>query len=148
MLIAGVILQSDDTTGYIIPLGIQMDAKNIATDTTTGMQIATAITQKLGFFGATPVVKPSAYTQTYSTADKTVASQTAGALTNNTGGVVSTTLAAITAGTTYAQADLTAIKNALASLADQVNKLRNDHLDTTQALNGIIDDLQALGLVG
>lgn len=39
------------------------------------------------------------------------------ALTDSTGGTASNTLAAITAGASYAQADLTAIKNALASLA-------------------------------
>jgi hypothetical protein len=32
-------------------------AANIASDTTTGMQIGTAATQKIGFFGATPVVQ-------------------------------------------------------------------------------------------
>lgn len=41
-------------------------------------------------------------------------------LTDSTGGTASGTLAAITAGASYAQADLTAIKNALASLAAQV----------------------------
>lgn len=39
------------------------------------------------------------------------------ALTDSTGGTPSTTLAAITAGASYAQADLVAIKNAIASLA-------------------------------
>lgn len=42
-------------------------------------------------------------------------------LVNSTGGVVSGTLAAITAGGTYAQADLTAIKNGMASLASVLN---------------------------
>lgn len=35
------------------------DGNNIITGTTTGMQIATGSTQKLGFYGTTPVVKPS-----------------------------------------------------------------------------------------
>lgn len=39
------------------------------------------------------------------------------ALTDSTGGTASNTLAAITAGGSYAQADMTAVKNALASLA-------------------------------
>lgn len=42
------------------------------------------------------------------------------ALTDSTGGTASNTLAAITAGASYAQADLTAIKNALASLAAKI----------------------------
>lgn len=47
------------------------------------------------------------------------------ALTDNTGGTVSTTLAAIAATATYAQADMVAAKNAIASLAAIVNKLIN-----------------------
>lgn len=39
---------------------LTLSANNIATDTTTGMKIATATTQKLGFFNATPVVQPAA----------------------------------------------------------------------------------------
>lgn len=40
------------------------DAKNIILGTTTGTKIGTATTQKLGFFGKTPVVQPAAYTPT------------------------------------------------------------------------------------
>lgn len=36
------------------------DGKNISLGTTTGTQIGTGTTQKIGFYGATPVVKPSA----------------------------------------------------------------------------------------
>jgi hypothetical protein len=45
------------------------------------------------------------------------------AITDSTGGTPSTTLAAITAGASYAQADMVAVKNALASLAAQYNAL-------------------------
>lgn len=105
------------------------------------------VSGNVGFFSVTPAARPAAYTQTYSTADRTIAARTAAAITNNTGGTVSTTFAAITAGAAYAQADMTAVKNALASIADQFNKLRNDHLDTTQGLNSVIDDGQTLGLL-
>lgn len=44
-------------------------------------------------------------------------------LTDSTGGTGSATLAAITAGASYAQADMVAVKNAIASLAAQVNDL-------------------------
>jgi hypothetical protein len=129
--------------------GITMgDAKDIALNTTTGTKLGTSTSQKLGFFNATPIVQRSAWTQTFATADKTHAARTSAAITNNTGGAVSTTLAAITAGAAYAQGDMTATKNALASLADQVGKVRADLDDTAQALNALIDDLQALGLVG
>jgi hypothetical protein len=45
-------------------------------------------------------------------------------VTDNTGGTASTTLASIAAGAAYSQADATAIKNALASLALAVNSLQ------------------------
>lgn len=45
------------------------------------------------------------------------------ALTDNSGGTASSTLASITAGAAYAQADMTAVKNAIASLAYRMNKL-------------------------
>jgi len=38
------------------------DAKNIIFNTTTGTKIATATTQKIGFWNATPIVQPSAVT--------------------------------------------------------------------------------------
>jgi hypothetical protein len=38
---------------------INLPGQNIATDTTTGMKLWTSAAQKGGFFGATPVVRPS-----------------------------------------------------------------------------------------
>lgn len=73
---------------------IYAEAANITLDTTTGTKIGTGTTEKLGFFDATPVVQRTAYTQTYSTADKTVASPTAETLTDSTTGTASNTLAA------------------------------------------------------
>jgi hypothetical protein len=54
------------------------------------------------------------------------------ALTDSTGGTVSQTLAAITAGAAYAQADAVATKNALASLAAEVNALRTSLVNSGQ----------------
>jgi hypothetical protein len=96
----------------------------------------------IGFLGAAAVARPSAYTQTYSTADKTLGSLTAATLTDNTGGTANTTLAAVEA--TYTQAT---IRNNFADLAAMVNKNTADHLDLAQLVNALIDDLQALGLV-
>jgi hypothetical protein len=96
------------------------DAANIVLGTTTGSKIGTAVTQKLGFWNVTPVVQPAAAAQA------AAAAQTQDALTDSTGGSASTTLAAITAGAAYAQADLTAIKNAIASLAAQLAKIKTD----------------------
>lgn len=53
-----------------------------------------------------------------------VAAQTApAALTDSSGGAASGTLAAVAAGASYAQADIVALKNAVASLNAQVNSL-------------------------
>ena len=110
-------------------------------------------TNKLAFFGATAIVKPTAYTQTYDIADKIHANPTGVAITDNSGGIASQTIAAIyggsagTAVTTNEPCE-TATKDAIASLADEVNKLIADVADVKQLVNSVIDDLQALGLVG
>lgn len=98
------------------------------------------------WFGVAAVGRAAAITQTYSTASRTHANPTGVVMTNNSGGAISTTIAAITAGTTYAQADLTAIKNAIASLADQHAKVVADLANAKQLINALTDDLQAYGL--
>jgi hypothetical protein len=83
----------------------------------------------------------SAYTQTYSTADKTHANPTASTLTVSDGaGTNDNTIGAITA-------DASVIA-AVQELADEINKLVADVADTKQLCNSIIDDLQAAGIVG
>ncbi len=98
---------------------------------------------KLGFWGATPVARPAAYTQTYSTPDKTLAAQTASALsgitTSSTGSVL------IEPAASYTQSNH---QQNYRRLQDQFNNLRNDHLDLAQVVNSLIDDFQALGLIG
>lgn len=108
------------------------DAINLAVGTGTGTKIGTATSQKLGFFNATPVAQPSAYTQTYATADKTHA--------NFTSADLATTAATQTTPwgfASQAQAD---------DIATQFNLLRADVADLKQLANSIIDDLQSLGL--
>lgn len=124
-----------------------LTAYYITTERTCLSWKANSTVPMIGFLGTAPIAKPTAYTQTYATASRTMPAQTAAALTNNTGGTITTTLAAITAGAAYSQADMTAVKNALASLADQFNKLRTDHLGTTQVSNSLVDDGQAYGLL-
>jgi len=86
----------------------------------------------VGFYGVTPAARPSAYTQTYSTADKTHA--------NVTSAAVVTTAATNVAPYGYAQAQADAIPVA-------INATQADLLDLKQLLNSVIDDLQALGLL-
>lgn len=118
------------------------DGKNIVLNTTTGTKIGTSASQKLGFFNVTPVVQPSAFTQTYSTSSASVPNPTAATLTDNSGGTANTTLESI--GTTYSQ---TAVRNNFADLASMVNKNTADTLALYKVVTKIIDDLQALGLL-
>lgn len=93
----------------------------ITTGTTNGVKFGASASDKLGFWGATPIAQRSGANQA--------------ALTDSTGGTASTTLAAITAGASYAQADMTAVKNAIASLARLLNQMRSD-LVATGAIKG------------
>ena len=94
--------------------------------------LALGPTDKLGFFGVTLAARPGAYTQTYSTADKTHANMTSAALA--TTGVTQTTPYGFASA---AQGD---------DIATQFNLLRADLIDLKQLVNSVIDDLQALGL--
>ena len=88
----------------------------------------------LRFWAGTPAARPSAYTQTYTTADKTHAARTAAAV------VTSPAVTSTPAGwAAISQAD---------AIITNLNALRVDQLDTAQLVNSIVDDLQALGLVG
>lgn len=71
----------------------------------------------VGLFGVAPVTRPTAYTQTYATADKTLAAPPA----------------AITGGEAPTEAEHNAVITSLT--------------DTMQMLNSVIDDLQALGVL-
>lgn len=93
----------------------------------------------VGFYGVTPASRASAYTQTYSTADKTHAAPTAATLTVSDGaGTNDNTIGAITA-------DASVIA-AVQEIADEINKLVADVADVKQLVNSVIDDLQAVGL--
>lgn len=95
----------------------------------TGTKFGTATGQKMGFWNATPVAQPSAFTQTYSTASKTHSNPTAATVTDTNG----------TAGFNLA-ADRTAVVTA-------VNNLIADVANVKQVLNALIDDLQSEGLI-
>lgn len=86
------------------------------------------------FGGIGPVGRASAYTQTYATADKTHAALTSADLVTT----------AVTQTTPFGFAGAAQGDN----IATQFNLLRADLLDLKQLVNSLIDDLQALGLVG
>ena len=86
---------------------------------------------KLGFFNTAPAVQPSAYTQTYSTANKTVENPT---------GVTMGDLVA-TSGGWGASSEVNFDK-----ITTAVDQLIADNLDLRQVITSMIDDLQILGL--
>lgn len=93
-----------------------------------------------GFFGIAPTTRPTAFTQTHATADKTHAAPTAATLTVTDGaGTNDNTIGAITAdGSVIA---------AVQEIADEINKLVADVADVKALVNSVIDDLQLLGLL-
>jgi hypothetical protein len=100
---------------------------------------------KLGFFGVTKIVRASAYTQTYSTADKTHAALTAcysGNALTAASGTADGTVADV-----GASFNRTTLNNNFQECATSCNNLRTDLTDLKQLVNSIIDDLQAYGLL-
>ena len=87
----------------------------------------------VGFYGITPATRPTAYTQTYSTADKTHANATSADLVTT----------AVTQTSPFGFAGAAQGDN----IATQFNALRVDVLDIKQLVNSVIDDLQLLGIL-
>ena len=92
-------------------------------------------TAKMAFFGGAVTAQPSAYTQTYSTADKTHAARTAVSM----GDLVATDSGVTNSWGASSEANFDKITTA-------VDQLIADQADTAQIVNSLIDDLQALGL--
>lgn len=81
------------------------DATNIVPGTTTGLKLGTSVSQKLGFFNATPIVQPSGAGQA--------------AVTDSTGGTAGSSLSDV--GATHNQSTL---NNNFATLAREVDSIR------------------------
>lgn len=129
---ATTIKTSVSLTTPVIVTSMTLNAGSIITDTTTGLIIGTSTTQKIGFFNATPIVKGTAFTQTYATASHTHANVTSADF--PAGG----TGAAAGGWSSAANRDLA---------ISRFNALRVDVANVKNTLNGLIDDLQALGLI-
>lgn len=92
---------------------------------------------KLAFYGGAPVAKAAAYTQTFATTSRTMNAYTADDESAAYTGVDNTQV-----GSVYATvADLNALRVA-------VENLRASHENRQQVINSVVDDLQALNLVG
>lgn len=92
-----------------------------------------------GFFGVTPASRASAYTQTYSTADKTLSAYTS----DNESGSYS----AVAAGADTVNLADTASLTDLNALRTAYENLRAFTEDLAQLTNALIDDLQTYGLL-
>lgn len=146
---AGDLLTFDTSTGAIVAAfgaGVRVNILGSA-------QIGNATTDLVAFHGSTPTDQCAAYTQTFSTADRTHASRTAAALTDNGGGAAADgTIAAITLTEPANLAAQTVINNQLADavkeLSTKINQVIVDLADTAGVVNAVVDDLQEKGLVG
>jgi hypothetical protein len=141
-----ITLESDGTTSWkraltaVFAGATLVDATDLVIGTGTGSKLGQS-GSKLGFFGVTPVARPSAYTQTYATADKTHANPTS---VNLTGIASSSTGSALAEpSVSYTQAEM---QQNFRRIQDQHNALVTDLADVKQIVNSVIDDLQALGL--
>lgn len=109
------------------------DATNVTISATTGSKIGQS-TSKIGFFGITAAARPSAYTQTYSTATRTHSNLTSVAV-------------ATTAASTAAAAAGYATKTIANAIVTAINALRTDVTNLKGVVNSLIDDGQTLGLL-
>lgn len=104
------------------------EANNIILGTSTGTKIGTAVTQKLGFWNATPIVQPASADQaaltdsTGGTADGTLSAAAHG-LTNSTGGTADGTMAAVSGSgdDTNINNNFTEVYTALGALVTVIN---------------------------
>ena len=116
-------------------VGIRVgDGINLKFGTVTGTQIGTSSTQKLAFWGSTPVVQPSTYTLTYSTTSKTLplSTQTSAATTS------------ATQTTPWGYASQAQAEN----VNTQLNAALADITAMKKVIAGLITDLHTLGIVG
>lgn len=131
------LLVADTSTGAIV---LTVGA-SVRVNVLGSAQIGNATADLVAFHGATPTDQCAAYTQTFSTADRTHAARTATALTVADGaGTNDGTIGAITA-------DPSVIA-AIQELAAAVNALIVDLADTAGVVNAVVDDLQEKGISG
>ena len=129
---AGTVSAPSHTFASDTDTGIFRKTTNTIAVTAGGTEMVTANATQLSFYGATLGARPTAYTQTYATSDKTFSSYSADAESVvYSGGSTDSALALV--------ADLNSLRVAYENLRAFVE----DHAKLT---NAVIDDLQSLGL--
>lgn len=122
---------STHVIGYVSSVMVFTDASGY------GFQFAASSSEKLGWWGATPVVRASAYTQTYTTTSRTHAAYTSDPESSAYTGIDN-----LQAGTPYAKlSDLNTLRIAYENLRVGVESAK-------AVLNQMLDDLQSYGLLG
>jgi hypothetical protein len=131
------VLGSDSRPYLPLAGGTLADGANVALGSALGTQIGTATTQKLGFWSASPVPRPSPYTQVYTVSTKTLAAYTPI--------VESTAFSGIGSGQTgspYAQvSDLNSLRGAYENMRLLAENVAG-------VLNALLNDLRSTGLTG
>jgi hypothetical protein len=117
--------------------GTLVDGANLSLGSISGTQIGTQTTQLLGFWGATPIGRPSPYTQVYAVSTKTLAAYTPIVESTPFSGVNNAQT-----GTSYAQV------GDLNNLRAAYENLRQLTENVAQVLNALVDDLRSTGLTG
>lgn len=119
-------------TGTVtLPGATITDATDLTISATTGTKIGQA-GSKIGFYGVTPALRPTALTQTYSTASATHAAVTQ--------------VAAPAGGVGIAAGGWSSAVNRDAAITS-INAARTDIANLKNFVNQIVDQLQALGLL-
>jgi len=129
------------------------DGGNISVGETTGSQIGTSASQKLGFWGTTPTTQPAAFTQTFATTSTENAAVTAAGITQTSTSIAPTSAYVMSYGFSTDQefTDAVACVNALVSdvgyIKSDLDALRTDIESIKATVNGLIDMLQTIGII-
>lgn len=138
-------LTAKASTDIVVTLGDASGANKIIFKDTVPAEKASIDSDGIATF--TQLVVPgAALTQTYSTASATHPALTSTAITDNSGGSATTTIAAITDLSTAGSADIGPVGDAIATLASENNKLRTDLENLKKFVNKVVDELQ-IGLL-
>jgi hypothetical protein len=113
------------------------DGASITLGTTVGTQLGTSTGQKLSFWNATPIVRPSPYSQNYTVSTKTLATYNPIVESTAFSGISNTQ-----SGTTYGQV------SDLNNLRAAYENLRQLTENVAQVVNSLINDLRSTGLIG